>query len=243
MLLGSLLALAGGCAEETVIVAGRIGAGPGPDAAPLADAEVSIVDLDTRERIVVGAANDEGEFQLLVPAGLDVVALVRSPSTVTTAFPGVTGFIDVTFDDGSLYGLDPQTVAAWRTDFEGCPGADGRTALIGRMEFTNLESEKDGGRPIAGGGRAELFRADESFQACYLDPDEEVYDPAADRTGSTGRFAIFDLPRGISTLDVRFEWAPEAFDSAAPVPIWVPDTDEEVVVPFLPFRLEFPIGR
>lgn len=230
-----------GCAEDTVILSGRLGDGPGVDAPGLSGAQIEVVDTETGEQLIVGTSSSDGAFSFLVPPGRNVAALVRGEGLVTASFGGVTGFIDVALDDGSLYGVSPDLVSQWRKDFAGCPSDDARVFAFGRMEYSNLKGDQKGLSPIAGGGRAELLTGADPVLACYLDPKTERYEPTADRTGATGRFAIFGVPDGSSALDVIFEWGPNLFDTPGAIEVYVPDTNEEVVVPYLPLRLEFPL--
>ncbi|MEO0601444.1 MAG: hypothetical protein AAF211_08415 [Myxococcota bacterium] len=237
-----LFAFAIGCAEDTVILSGIVGEGPDEEAVGLAGADVEIIDTTTNELLVSGATNADGEFDFLLPVGLEIAALVRSDTTVTTSFVGQTGFIDVTLDPGTLYGLSAEEVASWRADFEGCPGVDEDKVILGLMAFTNLAGEEGGENPIAAGGRARLFEGEDEFLPCYLDSKTGLYSNVADRTGNTGRFGFFGAPTGNTVLDVVFEWAPESFDTPGLLPVYIPDVDEEVVVPYLPLRLTFPIA-
>ncbi|MEN0068025.1 MAG: hypothetical protein AAGA48_38200 [Myxococcota bacterium] len=236
-----LVVLATACTDDLVSLNGRITNGPLPENPGLVDGEIEILDYDSGQSLATAAVGADGEFEIELPGARSIVALVRSPNTVTTAFVGTAGFVDVTLDEGTLYGLDPMVIEQWRSDFAGCPDVDSRIFAFGIMEFVNLSGKEDGFSPIAGGGRAQVLKDGETFLPCYLDPDKGTYDPKADRTGATGRFAIFGLEPGPALLDVVFEWAPDSFDAPGIINIWVPEGDEEVVVPYLPLRLQFPI--
>ncbi len=229
------------CTDDVVTLVGRVGDGPGLEAPGLAGAEVEFVEREPDERLTVVSTDSDGFFEVTLPVGLEIAAVVRSPETVVTSFVGSTGFVDVSIEDGTLYGLAPETLAEWRNDYVGCPGADASVVVLGQMVFVNLAGDQGGENPIAAGGRAQIVTADDELLACYLDPKQGVFSPTADRTGDTGRFAIFDVPSGTSVLDVVFEFAPDSFDSPGPIPVYVPDVSEEVVVPYLPLRLTFPI--
>src|SRR5262249_47293491 len=103
---------------------------------------------------------------------------------------------------------------AWRTDFAGCPGADGEAGLIvGTLTLSIDPSNTANPGVLWPYARATLVKQgtqDDPVQARYLKnltpPGEgpidgpATYDPEAPYAGSTGRFAFFGVQGGPWTL-------------------------------------------
>lgn len=226
-------------ADGEIEIGGRIGLGAGAMAPGIVGAELEILDADTETSLALTTTEDMGAFTVTVPVGRSIVAIIRSDETATTAIFGTTGFGSFTVADGDLFGLPTEVLDTWRSDFAGCPDVDARTVVLGEGRFVNLVGEGTGESPIASDLRVNLLSNETTFLPCYLN-DDGVYDAMAGATGATGRFAFFGVPDGSGILDPVFEHAPGLFDTPGLQTLYLPEGDEDVVVPYLPLRLFFP---
>jgi len=208
----------------------------GPEAeAGLAGAELLVYDSEGAQGAQV-VADSAGRFSVEVPKGLGVHMAVQADEVVPTTFYGETGFQDAFFvADGELFGVSDAYLADWEGMFAGCPGlGDAGGVLFGEMRVLELTSSTTGVSPLVTTGFVWIEQGDTRIDACYLD-DLMVYDSSADRTGESGRFAIFGIPDGAWEVGIAYNpYSGRAVVSGHQ--LWVQGT---AVAPLLPAWVEF----
>lgn len=229
-----------GCAEETVTLNGAVYESHSPLSAPLAEAEIRVVDF-AGAPLGTAVADGEGYFEVVVPGGDAVFVEVTAEGYAVTPFPGVIGLDPVqSVEDHALYGVSDAERAAWITRFTGCPGADtDRAIVLGEMRLYGLVDPLTGGNPLIGTGKVRVSDGEDGVASgCYLDPEGGVWDPEATVTGESGAFAIFGVDPGL--YDLHLEGVVSETVSATQVyPLWIPDRPN-VVSPWYPAWLPFP---
>lgn len=191
-----------GCQSDVEVV-GRVMAGF-LDEDVVAGAQVSLFDGDLNP-LSTGTTDGSGNFRLTAPPQVALHLLVEGDGLVPAMFPGESGPVSFIIPDGQVFAVTEAAAAQQRTDFAGCPGADGTAGFLFGTAWVELtdpellaESPPD---PTAfvfveetdGTGRRD---------ACYLTDDGSAVADGSERTGDTGRFALFDLEGGPWVLSV-----------------------------------------
>jgi len=182
-------------------------------------------------------ADDEGRFELLAPSNATVFVDVEAQGHVRSSFTGVTG-IDgaMIVPDGTMYAITEATWDEWTSLFDGCPGVGEGGASIGEVRISNLSDPSTGERPFVTTAVVTLEDSEgETYEACYLDEEGAAYDPEAEVTGASGRFAIFGAPPGEYLLVVAYETA-EGVWSGDHYPVRI---TEGGVTPMFPLWTDF----
>ena len=237
------LALGGAACQSPVVhLSGTVFTDRDRGSAPLAGAELTVVepfDDEVLDQVVTGA---DGGFQVTLPLGAVIAAEIRGPDLATTTFPGNAGIAEFAeIEDHTLYGVSLAELSAERSLFDGCAGADADgAAVFGEMRVFGLEDPTNGDNPIPETGLLDVRdpHTGEIWEACYLDVDGLAYDPDAERTGASGRFAAFGIDRGLHEINARYELLPEQWVGELYV-AWVPSDDEPVAVPLWPVWVPF----
>lgn len=193
----------------------------------------------------LGGAYDEtttdaqGRFQVEAPGATDIFAIVSGEGHARASFSGASGIVaEYKVEDGSLWGFTAAELAEWEDRFAGCPGAGEGTLILGEVRAYALEDE-NGEPPIVASAVAEGYDPNTEivYPACYLDSSGEAYLPGADRTGTTGIFAIWGVPEGRMILSVGAEFIPGNF-TWSDTPVWLEDGG---VAPRFPLLVDYPI--
>lgn len=231
-----LLAACDGIPDE-VVLKGTVFAGPGASER-LGGATLTSWTKDG-ERFGEATADDQGRFDLPAPVGDTAFVDVEAPGTVRSSFTGVTGIDrELIVDDGLIYGVPQALFDAWAGRFEGCPGLGEGGASFGEVRISNLVDPATGERPLVTTAVVTLEGPDDVVrEACYLDDEGEAFDPEAEATGATGRYAIFGAPPGEHLLVVAYETAEGVWwTDSYPVRV-----TEGGVVPMFPLLTDFEI--
>lgn len=249
------VALAAGCTPDpSVSLWGIVWDGPGDptsddeasgeadDPRGLAGAEVTFLD-DAGLPLTSTTTAEDGAFEVVLPGGYAVFVEVRKEGFATTTFPGVIGLQpEQRVEDHTIYAVPLEDAESLKAAFTECPGATGDGALVyGQVKIDGLADAVTGGSPSVGTGVATVWGAsvEDRADACYFDWSGTRYERKFDRTGPSGRFAVFDVQPGLRTIEVEYEVAPDVWMEQA-YPLWIPD-DPVVVSPWFPFLVAFPL--
>jgi len=186
------------CATPEVMVQGVVTEARGSEV-PLEGASVSLRtwDFAVFEETTTDA---EGVFRVRAPYQDLIHLVIAGDGLIPLAVPGTSGTAEVlTVPEGTLWGFPEAEEAGWREEFAGCPGVDAPGLIVGEVR---VDAWIDGEYPLDPNGFAFVLDGEgERRDACYLGEDGR-HDPAADRVGERGRFAIFGVEGGPWTLRV-----------------------------------------
>lgn len=222
-------------------VSGRVFEGHDRLGFPLADGDIRLLDGDGNE-VDAGQTGARGGFRLTARANQLVFAEITAEGFGVSSFTGTTGVQALKVDDGALYGVETRVVDAWTALMEGCPGqADAGGLVYGEVRLFEVFDPETGEEPTVGTAWAAVESVPEGTrrEACYLADDGASWAPDSDRTGGTGRFAVFGVPPGLHTLEVGFD-LPGGDSYTSLWTVWMPDAPG-AVVPRFPVYVEFPV--
>lgn len=229
------LAACGGLPDE-VLLTGNVAAAPGASEG-LSGASLTVYDEAGTVR-GQAQADANGDFELLAPAGDVVFVDIEAEGYVAASFAGVVGVQEQQpVEAGAFYGISSDTYAEWEATFAGCPGlGEGGGASFGEVRISNLTEPDSDEHPTVATAVVTIDDGEGNFwEACYLDEDGLAYDPDAEWTGESGRFAVFGVPAGELRISVSYEvfdgnWSTEDY------PVRVP---EGGVAPQFPLWTDF----
>lgn len=190
---------------EFVNMSGRVLDDRHAAALPEVGAEVRVLDQQLEETDLV-LTDDEGVFVAEVRAGGSVYIELAAEGFTRTAFSWSSGLQDFSLPSDSLWLVSDEDMSELRGEFLGCPQADQpegsviegdvRVAISG---YTLAEGEL---WPLSNSANITAYDASgQAWPACYLDEEGGAYDPEAQVTGASGRFAVFDGPTGPVTIE------------------------------------------
>ena len=205
------------------------------DARPLASGTVTVYDEDLS---LIGSddVDQEGVFELEVPTGDTIYAVIESEGYGVSSFKGTVGIDEETFeiDDGSLFAVSDSVGAEWAELWADCPDVGEGGAIIGEIRLYIPTTSDD--LPIVTTGFAYVEDEDGNrIEACYLD-DDGVYDPDSEMSGQTGQFAIFGVSSEHRYLTVGYY--DQGYTLFGPLyQVWV---EPGWVAPYFPAYVELP---
>jgi len=206
----SLILLTAGCAHEEVIsLYGTLLDGPGADAVPLSDAELSVLE-DQGEPYASTVTDSDGGFHVDAPGGENIFVEVRGADLVPASFTGVAGLGEQQeVEEGRLFGFSQVGFDQWSSDFSGCPGLEeSGSTVLGDIRLYGLLDPETVEEPLVTSGYAYVRTADGTeYDACYLDDDGTAYDSERTATGASGRYMVAGVPAGAHILVVGYEGA------------------------------------
>lgn len=234
------LLLLAACSSGEVTIYGTLYESADADADALADGTIQIREDDGQAYGSAAHTDALGEFSALAPGGATIFAEIGGRDDgVTASFTGTTGVgetLEVNVDEHVLYAFSQEDLDVWRDLMDGCPGAGEGGAVLGEVRMSELS--QGGEHPLVTTAWVEVEAANgEVWEGCYLDDEGTGWDPDAEWTGETGRFAVFGVPEGAYTLTVRYAISDD-YHAASWTPLWVP---EDGVAPRFPawVRWEF----
>lgn len=182
-----------------------------------------------------------GTFEVATPAAAPFFLELSGPEHVSTTFTGLAPIVDFEAAEGALWVRTPAQLEALRAEFAGtCPTASEEGAVIeGRVRLYISGTPLDE-LPIVTTARITAYDAlGRSWSACYLPDEDEGEDPGdtgspgdtggtdtgagsdtgaageeltPTRTGSTGRYAIFGLAEGPTTVTYTYQAGELTYD-------------------------------
>lgn len=154
-----------------------------------------------------GSTGEGGAFEITVPASQSffVTFADEAGGHVPTSFTGLAGSSDIQADEGTLYLRSADELALLRAEFAACPDAQAEGPVVEGEVRLWLNVEEVDELPTIPDATVVVHDADDNqLPACYLD-DKGASLPDGERTGATGRFAVFGVPEG--PLSVQVIWA------------------------------------
>lgn len=185
------------CSARLVEVSGVVSDAHSGKSHPVPQAEVFSHDWTT-ELIDQDTSGPEGFFSVMATRGAPLYLHLQAEGYVDTMIWGSTGQEDFKVDRGVVWLQTLEAAAEVETLFAGCPGIGEGATIEGELRANVYGYDVvDGEWPLVATGRIELYtEAGDTLSACYLDDEGLGYDPSAEETGQTGRFAFFGVPEG-----------------------------------------------
>lgn len=190
-----LILLLSACGPDTVLVTGVV---TDPAGTPLGGVAVTSHDW-TLAAIGEATTDAAGAFTVDATLGAPLYLELAAGGYTHTLYWGAVGQEDLALEAGELSLRPEADAAAVEALYAGCPGVgEGGAVLEGELRAHVYGYDVvDGEWPLVATGRIELYtEAGDTLSACYLDDEGLGYDPSAEETGQTGRFAFFGVPEG-----------------------------------------------
>ncbi len=224
----ALLAL--GCLPDSTTMSGIIMDGP-DSSAGVPDAEITIQTAGGNEWDAT-TADSAGSFEVEVPIHALFYFTASADDYRSTVFTGVSDDTPVVVDDGTLYMRTNDDIDTLVAEFGDCAAeasASGGGVIEGEIRLQVVQSGEVTDFPLV--TTAAVLAYTESgvpYTACYFDDEGN---PSVDAvwTGATGRFAIFGVPSGLISLQIRYDyggseeqedWYPLYMPDNGAVPMW-----------------------
>lgn len=180
----------------------------------------------------------DGAFQATVPASSAFfVTFDAEGDYVPTSFTGIAGSSDQVAEEGTLYMRSTSELEALRAEFSACPQVDAEGAIVEGVvrPYLSVEESNEELPTITTAWITVYDASDTAWSACYLDDDGNSL-PDGDRTGNTGRFAVFGVPTGPLSVEVAWEITDD-YDLSSWYIVRAP---QDGVVPMYPAWVELP---
>ena len=166
------------------------------------DVKVSIRNAESKLHGEV-TTDEDGMFEIEIPGSNVYHMVLEGEESLPTAFSGIVGQSDVDIPKEELFLRSEAEVLALRDAFSACPTANDAGAIVEGIVRFKLQNTDDESFLVAPLTAIVAFTQDGiEYTACYLDEDG-VSVEEAENVGTTGRFAVFGLPAGPTT--VRFQ--------------------------------------
>jgi hypothetical protein len=198
------------------------------DADSFALGQVDITVMDPKGQTFDAAVSKaDGTFEVTAPLGKRFAVVMSADGYATTSITGY-GVNDVVVAaDRDLFLRSDDWINELRQSYEGCPGADGDSALVEGILRVHLPvpSEEVDTLPVVKTASMTLAQADsdtEQTEPCYLDDEGLAWAPDASVNGDSGQFAFFDAPVGWATLGSTYTVEDIEVDGMDH-PVWVPE--------------------
>ena len=164
-----------------------------------ADVLVSIRDARTDPHGDV-TTDQDGLFEIEIP-GSNVYHMVLSKDdSMPTTFSGIVGQSDVAIPADELFVRSQAEVVLLREEFSACPTAEEEGGIVEGVVRFKLQNTDDESFLVAPLTAITVFNAEGvEYPGCYLDDDGNSVEEA-DNVGNTGRFAVFGVPEGPTTI-------------------------------------------
>ena len=231
----ALLALA--CLPTSTTMSGAI-TDAQDGGSPVPGAEVTIRSANGAEWDAA-VADGSGNFEVTLPIHSLFYLAVEADGFEPTVFTGVADDDPVEVAEGELWLRSPDYLDTLITEFGDCgveASASGGGIIEGEVRLQVVSTEEADSLPLV--TTASLIAYSESgvpYTACYLD-DEGVASSEALWTGATGRFAIFGVPSGLISLQIRYDYGgPDEQEDW--YPLYMPDNG---TMPMWPAQVSMP---
>jgi len=206
------------CADPlpAVVIEGKALDLPGISGLPVPGAEIETRD-GAGEPFDAVTADEKGRFSAELRQSSAFTVTGSAAGFVPTAFAGLAGLDSIAIPNGFFYLRSAEQIAALREEHAACATAGDEGAVIegeARL-FINIDPDDYDTLPLITTAQLTANGADGAvYTACYLD-DAGLSDSTATVTGDTGRFAIFGLPAGLTTLRSTYTIGEEEKDESA----------------------------
>ncbi len=224
-----------GCVGTTpVAMTGRVFDQPSETAGVVADATLETRDVYA-EVFDEAVSESDGAFSVDVPAGQFFTVEISAEGHVPTSLSGNAGAGPFAAGDGRIWTMPQDEYDALFETWAGCPsvGEEGGVAVGQALLYLgDVEPEEDD--YAINNGTVELYSSEgTTLDACYLDG-EGSDGSSGNVTGATGRFAVFGVPEGASSLLMTFTIDDYTYGPYQ-WPVWVPG---DGVAPLYPAYIE-----
>ena len=181
--------------------------------------------------------DDSGTFVVDLPIYTLFYLEAAADGFVPTVFSGFAENEPLEVQDGSLWMRTPQEHDELAVTFGDCAAEAGEGGVIeGEVRMLVIQTPDLSELPLVTTASVLAYTADGTpYSACYLD-DEGISSAEAFQTGETGRFAIFGVPDGLISLQVRYDYGGSE-DQEDWYPIYMPDNG---TVPLWPALVSLP---
>ena len=201
----ALLTLA--CLPDSTLMTGAV-MSAAEDGSPVPDTTVTIRTGASGSEWDTTVSDSSGAFEVEVPTHSLFYFAAQADGFAHTVFTGVAGDEPVEVVDGELWMRTDDDLQTLKTEFGDCAaGAVEGGVIEGEIRLMVISSEEDADTlPLV--TTAAILAYSESgvpYTACYLD-DEGVASADAAITGETGRFAIFGVPAGVISVQIRYDY-------------------------------------
>ena len=147
--------------------------------------------------------DEDGMFEIEIPGSNAYHMVLQGEDSLPTAFSGIVGQSDVAIPADELFVRSDAEILSLRDEFSACPTASDEGAIIEGVVRFKLQNTDDQSFLVAPLTAVTAFNQEGvEYTACYLD-DDGVSVEEQDDVGNTGRFAVFGIPEGPTT--VRFQ--------------------------------------
>ena len=166
------------------------------------DVTVSIRNAESKLHGEV-STDENGMFEIEIPGSNAYHMVLEGEDSLPTAFAGIVGQSDVAIPKDELFVRSAAEVSALRDTFAACPTASDAGAIVEGIVRFKLQNTEDQSFLVAPLTAISAFNQDGiEYTACYLD-DDGVSVEEGENVGTTGRFAVFGVSEGPTT--VRFQ--------------------------------------
>ncbi len=232
-----LALLAMGCLPTSTTMTGAVMDGP-DSTAPVPGADISIKTAGGAEWDAT-IADEAGSFEVTVPIHALFYFTSAAEGFATTVFTGISDDSPVQVSDGDLWMRSEADIETLIEQFGECAAeasADGGGVIEGEIRLLVVDTDDVTSLPLVTTAAALAYTdSGVPYSACYLDDDGNP-DVDAVWTGDTGRFAIFGVPSGLISLQIRYDYGgPEEQEDWYPV--YMPD---DGAVPMWPALVSMP---
>jgi len=189
-----------GCAlpASDIILSGQVLTGQ-ESGLGAADVLVSIRNAETKPHDEV-TTDQDGLFEIEVPASNVYHMTLSGTDIAPTAFSGIVGQSDVAIPEDELFVRTEAQVTGLRAEFDSCATAEDEGGVVEGIVRFHLQDTDDGSFLVAPQASVTVYNNDGvEFTACYLDEDGISLEDG-EEVGTTGRFAVFGVPEGPTTV-------------------------------------------
>lgn len=162
-------------------------------------------------------ADEKGRFSAELRQSSAFTVTGSAAGFVPTAFAGLAGLDSIAIPNGFFYLRSAEQLTTLREEHDACAAAASPGAVVegeARL-FINIDPDDYDTLPLITTAEITAEGADGAiYAACYFN-DAGESDAAATVTGDTGRFAIFGLPAGLTTVRSTYTIGDEAQDETA----------------------------
>lgn len=203
------------------------------DGRPVVGAQVTVRDSQG-ERFSTVTTDGDGNFETTMPVDQYVFIEAEAEAFVPTAFTVLAGQDPLTVQSGQLWMKRADDRDALEAEFSACQGEG--NLIEGEVRLYVAPQQEWDTLPKVTTAQVTAYTEDGTpYFGCYLDDEGESV-PDLERTGYTGRFAIFGVPSGRISIKANYSHG-EPQEQEDWYEVYVPEAG---VVPFYPLLVSLP---